>query len=541
MADPSSRRSPWFLLALLCLAVFTINVDTTIVNVALPAFVRDLRTDTRELQWIVDAYNLAFAALVLAFGSLGDRFGRRGMLVAGLVLFALATTAGALVDTPAQLIAVRAVMGVGAAMIYPTTLSILTNVFTERGPRAVAIGIWGGVTGLGVAFGPIVGGWLLTHYWWGSVFLAMAPPAALAAALAAATLPTSRDPATPPLDVPGLGLSSLAIGALVWTIIEAPDQGWTSPRSLAGWLLAALLATALIVRERRVAHPMIDVRLFTNLRFSAASGAVTIAFFNLFGFIFLVTQYFQFLRAYSAFETGLRLTPVAVSIAGGSVLGTRLAVRIGTRRVVAGGLLLLAVAYAWISTLSTTTGYPEIAVQMVLLGGGLGLTSAPATEAIMGVVPAAKAGIGSAVNDATRQVGGTLGVAVIGSVFASLYHHGLAGLGGAVPPSAVGAARDSVGAALATAAELAAAGHTDQAVTLAAVASAAFYDGLRAGCLLAAVVSGLAALAVLRLLPDHPASSAGEPPVPGDAAGEVDLARRAGDRAGLDLPTQQPK
>ncbi|MCW3844600.1 MFS transporter [Micromonospora yasonensis] len=520
MADQPSRRSPWFLLVLLCLAVFTINVDTTIVNVALPTFVRELHTDTRELQWIVDAYNLAFAALVLAFGSLGDRFGRRGMLVAGLALFTLATTVGAVVGTADHLIAVRAVMGVGAAMIYPTTLSILTNVFTERGPRAVAIGIWGGVTGLGVAVGPIVGGWLLAHFWWGSVFLAMAPPAALAAALTVAIVPTSRDPATPPLDVPGLALSSLAVGALVWTLIEAPDQGWGSARSVAGWLLAALLATALVLRERRVAHPMIDVRLFTNLRFSAASGAVTVAFFNLFGFIFLITQYFQFLRAYSAFETGVRLTPVAVCIAGGSVLGTRLAVRVGTRRVVAAGLLLLGLAYAWISTLSSTTGYPEIAAQMVLLGGGLGLTSAPATEAVMGVVPAAKAGIGSAVNDATRQVGGTLGVAVIGSIFASLYQHGLTRLDGELPPAAAATARDSIGAALTTADQLAATGLPAQASTLASAASAAFYDGLQAGCLVAAVISTLAAIGVIRLLPDHPSS-------PGNGQGFSD--GRAGD------------
>lgn len=501
----SRRRPPWLVLAILCLAVFTINIDTTIVNVALPTFVRDLDTSTRQLQWIVDAYNLSFAALVLAFGSLGDRLGRRGTLLAGLVVFTLATAAGGFADTPSQLIVARTVMGIGAAMIFPTTLSILTNVFTERRQRAAAIGIWAGVTGLGVAFGPIVGGWLLEHFWWGSVFFAMVPLGIAAFVATALIVPTSADPAAPRLDVLGLLLSTLAVGSLVYTIIEAPDRGWTDPLTTAGWLVSAALTAALVVWERRVAHPMIDVRLFANPRFSAASGAVTVAFFNLFGFIFLVTQYFQFLKEYPPFETGLRLIPVAVSIAAGSVLGTRLAVRLGTKLLVSTGLGVLAVAYAWISTVSTATSYPEIAVQMILLGGGLGLISAPATEAIMGVVPAAKAGVGSAVNDATRQLGGTLGVAVLGSIFASLYHRGLSGDGLAgIPAQALEAARDSIGAALATASGLAASGADGPAAALTAAANQGFYDGLQVACLFAAAISALAAVAALLILPSHP-------------------------------------
>jgi EmrB/QacA subfamily drug resistance transporter len=506
MMSRVQRRSPWLVLAVLCLSVFTINIDTTIVNVALPTFVRELDTSTRQLQWIVDSYNLAFAAFVLAFGSLGDRLGRRGTLLAGLTVFTLATGAGAVAATPGQLVAARTVMGIGAAMIFPTTLSIVTNVFPERRQRAAAIGIWGGITGLGVAFGPIVGGWLLEHFWWGSVFLAMVPLAVAALVLTVLAVPTSRDPAAPPLDRPGLVLSTLAVGGLVYTIIEAPDRGWTDPRTTLGWLATALLTAALIAWERRVAHPMIDVRLFANLRFTAASAAVTVAFFNLFGFIFLITQYFQFLKAYPPFETGLRLIPVAASIAAGSVLGTRLAVRLGTKALVGAGLGLLAVAYAWISTVSTATSYPEIAAQMVLLGGGLGLTSAPATEAIMGVVPAARAGIGSAVNDATRQLGGTLGVAVLGSIFASLYHRGLDGqpLAG-VPADAAYAARDSLGAALAVAGRLAANGLGEQASALTVAASAGFYDGLQVACLVAAAISAVAAVAALLILPAHPA------------------------------------
>src|SRR4051794_32761221 len=414
-------RSKPLILTSLLLASFAINLDTTIVNVALPSLVRELHASTSELQWIVDAYSLVFAALLLAAGSTSDRFGRKGMLLAGLAVFGLASVAGGLTNTPGQLIVARCVMGLGAAMVFPATLSMISNVFVERAERARAIGLWGASAGVAIALGPIVGGWLLEHFSWTSIFFAMAPVAALAAVLVARTVPTSRDPHAPKADRPGLVLSTAAMALLIYTIIEAPDHGWSSARSVSGFVLAAVLLGAFVAWERRTPEPLLDIGLFRNLRFTAASGSITIAFFALAGFIFLITQYFQFFKGYSPLSTGVHMLPVAASVGVMSVLGTRLAVRFGTKLVVATGLTFLAGFFAWVSTASSSTSYLVIAAQMILGGSGMGLTSAPATEAIMGVVPRAKAGVGSAVNDATRLLGATLGVAVIGSVYASLY------------------------------------------------------------------------------------------------------------------------
>src|SRR5262245_39466218 len=322
------------ILLTLCFAVLAINLDTTIVNVALPTLVRDLDASTRELQWIVDAYALVFAALVLAAGSISDRVGRKGALLVGLAIFGTGSVIGSQCSSPGQLIAVRAFIGLGAAVIFPATLSIISNVFTGRAERAKAIGLWGAMTGLGVAAGPICGGWLLERFWWGSVFLALVPVAAIVAALVAWVVPTSRDPHAPRFDRGGLVLSTAAIGTLVYTIIEAPDAGWSSVRSVVGFATAAVLFAVFVWWERRTWAPMLDVRLFENLRFSAASGSVTVAFFALFGFIFMVTLYFQFLKAYSPFETGIRILPVAASLAIAAVIGTRLAVRVGNKAVV---------------------------------------------------------------------------------------------------------------------------------------------------------------------------------------------------------------
>src|SRR5436190_2322065 len=393
------------ILLTLCLAALIINIDVTIVNVTLPSLVRQLGATTTSLQWIVDAYTLVFAALILAAGSLSDRVGRKGVLLAGLGVFAIGSLSGSLCQTPNQLIAARAVMGIGAAGIFPATLSLIANVFTERAERAKAIGLWGATTGIGVAAGPIVGGWLLEHYWWGSVFLFMVPVAAVVAALVAWAVPTSKDPNVRPIDVPGLVLSSIGMGTLILAIIQAPDWGWGSSSTL-GTIGAGLLVIAAFVGvERRTAQPMMDVSLFRNPRFTAASGSITIGFFVLAGFSFVMTQYFQFIKGYSPFGTGVRLLPVAISIAVAAVVGTRLAVRIGNNAVVGAGLALWGGAVLWIATVDASTSYYVIIAQMIMGGGGLGLITAPATEAIMGAVPTAKAGVGSAVNDATRLFG----------------------------------------------------------------------------------------------------------------------------------------
>ena len=314
--------------------------------------------------------------------------------------------------------------------------------------------MWGAITGVAIALGPIVGGWLLELSDWRSIFFAMVPIAAVAGVLAARYVPTSRDPHAPRTDRAGFALSTATVGLLVYTIIEAPNHGWGSARTLGSFALTAVLAAAFVAWERRTEQPMLDVSLFGNPRFAAASASVAISFFALSGFIFLVTQLFQFLKGYGPLSTGVRLLPVASFVAISSILGTKLAVRFGTKLVVASGLFSMAAFYLWVSTSSVTTGYGTIAAQMVVLGTGMGLTSAPATEAIMGVVPKAKAGVGSAVNDATRLLGGTLGVAVIGSVYASLYASRLTSeLPVGLPATVARTAHASVGAALTTASQ----------------------------------------------------------------------------------------
>jgi EmrB/QacA subfamily drug resistance transporter len=498
------HRRP-LILASLLLAAFVINLDITIVNVALPTLVRELHASNSQLQWVVDAYTLVFAALLLAAGSLSDRLGRKEFLLAGLAVFGLASVAGGLTSTPGQLIVARCFMGLGAAMIFPSTLSLISNVFTERGERARAIGLWGATAGMAIALGPIVGGWLLEQFNWTSIFFAMAPVAAVGALLVAWSVPTSRDAGANKTDGPGLVLSSIAMALLIYTIIEAPNHGWSSARTLGGFAFAAAVFGIFITRERTTSEPMLDLSLFRNLRFTAASGSVTVVFFALSGFSFLITQYFQFFKGYRPLSTGVHLLPVAVSVAIASVLGTKLAVRFGTKQVVTVGLFCSAAFFAWVSTADTATSYLEIAGQMVLGGTSVGLVSAPATEAILGVVPKAKAGVGSAVNDATRLLGSALGVAVIGSVYASLYNTRLTNrLPTELAPRLARTAHDSVGAALELAHRTGLHGHSALANAIHAAASNAFFHGFSAACLLAAGVGAAGAIVTLLLLPAHP-------------------------------------
>jgi EmrB/QacA subfamily drug resistance transporter len=502
-------RSKPLILAALLLAAFLVNLDTTLVNVALPALVRELHASTTQLQWVVDAYNLVFAALLLTFGSLSDRFGRKGMLLAGLAVVGAASLAGGFTATAAQLIAARAVMGLGAAMTFPATLSLISNVFTERKERARAIGLWGAIAGVAIAMGPIVGGWLLERFSWASIFIAMAPVAAVAALGVAVAVPASRNPNASATDIPGLVLSSATMALLVYTIIEAPAYGWGAPRSLAGFAGAAALLGAFIVRERRAEHPMLDVRIFRDLRFSAASGAVTVSFFTLLGFIFLITQYFQFVRGYGPLSTGVRLLPVALSVGIGSVAGTQLAVRLGTKLIVTIGLVAMAAFYGWAAaTTSATLSYGIILVQMVVFGLGMGLTSAPATEPIMGAISRSMAGVGSAVNDSTRLIGGTLGVAVIGSVYASVYGSRLtATVPTAVPSQVAAIAHQSLGAAYTAAGTVTTLGHPALGQALHLAATNAFLRGLTAGALVAGGVALAGALLAGFFLPAQPVTS----------------------------------
>ena len=496
-------RSKLPVLLTVCAAVLAINLDTTIVNVALPSISTDLDAGTRSLQWIVDGYNLAFAALVLAAGSLSDRYGRRPALILGLLGFAAASMVGAVVDSSGALIAARVAMGTAAAVIFPTTLSIISNTFRERRERAAALGVWGAVVGIGVAAGPVVGGSLLEYFAWGSVFWALVPLALVTAAAAYVLVPESRDPAVPRLDLAGLGISVAMLGALVYTIIEAPEHGWASTRTLGGFAVSALLLLVFVLVERRVAHPMLDLSLFRDRRFSAASGAVTVTFFALFGFIFLITQYFQFVRGYGALSTGARILPVAVSIAAASVVGALLAPRIGTKVVVTSGLLLFGTSFVWISTVAVDASYATVIVpQMVLMGLGMGFISTPATESILLVLPPARAGVGSAVNDATRELGGTLGVAVVGSVFSSVYAGHLAdGVWSRSAPEVLEQAKDSVGAATAVAAAQPELAQALQDAFMAGLHTASLIVGLL--CLLGAAIGAVALPGRVAHVPDQ--------------------------------------
>jgi EmrB/QacA subfamily drug resistance transporter len=503
--EPVPRQRKGLILLTLCLAALIINIDVTIVNVALPSLVRELGATTTSLQWVVDAYTLVFAALILAAGSLSDRVGRKGVLMLGLGVFGAGSLAGSLATSSEQLIAARVVMGLGAAAIFPSTLSLISNVFTERKERAKAIGLWGATTGVGVATGPIVGGWLLEDFWWGSVFLFMVPIAGVVAALVAVTVPTSRDPAAPPIDWRGLVLSSLGMGTLILSIIQAPHWGWGSPRTLAAVAAGLVILAVFINVERRLPRPMLDVRLFRNPRFTAASGSITIAFLILGGFTFLITQYFQFIKGYTPLGTGIRLLPVATAIATASLVGTRLAVRIGNKTVVATGLAFWGATMLWVASNDASTSYLTIVGQMLLGGGGLGLITAPATEAIMGAVSTAKAGVGSAVNDATRLFGTALGVAVTGSVAASLYTSRLdERIPHQLPPQAVNAAEGSVGGALVAAQNLQHAGLAVPAQQLSSAGSDAFIHSLNGTYPILGVIALAGALMAALLLPSRP-------------------------------------
>jgi EmrB/QacA subfamily drug resistance transporter len=512
-ARPDGRR--WWILAVLCLSVLLVVVDNTIVNVALPTISRKLSASTQDLQWVVDAYTLMFAGLLLVGGNIGDRFGRRRALQAGLVLFAVFSVAAALSRSTGELITARGAMGVAAALIYPATLALLTNVFTVPRERATAIGIWAGVSGLAVAIGPVAGGLLLRHFTWSSVFFVNVPTVIVALAAGAWLLPESRDRRAGRFDPAGAALSVAGIGLLTWTVIEAPGHGWLSATTLGGFAGALVILFGFVLSQLRRPDPMLDVRLFRNPRFTAASASIALAFFGLFGFIFMITQYFQLVRGYDPLRAGVATLPFALVTGAFSPAAIALMKRIGTKLVVTAGLALMSAGLLVAAgTMADSAYWGRIIVAMTLMAAGLGLTSSPATEAIMGALPPARAGVGSAVNDTTREVGGTLGVAVVGSVMSSAYgSHVVAALTGlGVPLRAASAAGQSVVAGLSVA------GHLPPGLRAVAAGAArqAFITGLHSGSLVAAAATAAAALVALIFLPARagqaPAAPASETP-----------------------------
>lgn len=530
---PSARTEPypqrWWALVVLTTSLIIIVIDNTILNVALPTLVRDLGATNTELQWIVDAYVVVFAGLLLTMGALGDRFGRRGALEAGLVLFGAASLASAFATSPGQLIATRAAMGIGGALIMPATLSIITNIFPSH-ERGRAIGVWAGVSGAGIAFGPLLGGWLLESFWWGSVFLINLPIVVVALVGGRMVVPTSRDPQVRRLDPVGAVLSIAALATLVTAIIEAPLEGWTSPRTLLLTAAGVGLLAVFLGWERHTDHPMLDLGFFRRPRFSAASVAITLTFFAMFGSLFALTQYLQFVLGHTPLQAGLRTAPMALTMAIVAPASARLVERVGTKVVVASGLGLVTIGLASFASLGVAESYLPILARLVVLAVGMGMTMAPATESIMGSLPLGKAGVGSAVNDTTRQVGGALGVAILGSVLTAGYQSGIADAIAVLPARLATAASDSVGAALGIAAQVPAGGEA-----LAAAARGAFVDAMGAAVLVAAAVAGVGALVTLRFLParapqpdggeraetsDRPAPATETPVVAGQDPGE---------------------
>jgi len=498
----------WWTLAVLCLSLIVIGVDNTILNVALPTLVTDLGATTSQLQWIVDGYTLVFAGLLLTAGSLGDRFGRRGALTIGLIVFGLGSVASALAGSAGQLIATRCLMGLGAALIMPATLSIVTNVFTIPAERARAIAIWAGFSALGIAIGPLAGGYLLEHFYWGSVFLVNVPIVIIALVAGRRFVPTSKDPSAPKLDPVGAVLSIVGLTALLWSIIEAPSKGWTSGATLAGFAAAVVVLGAFALWELRSDHPMLNVEFFSNPRFTAASLAITLNFFALFGSLFLLTQYLQSVLGFSALAAGVRIIPFAAVMMAVAPQSAKLAERFGTKLVVTIGLVTVASGLALITQVEPSSGYTPVFFAFVIMALGMALTMAPATESIMGSLPRDKAGVGSAVNDTTRQVGGALGVAIIGSVYSSVYAGSISSAiaGKGLPAAAEATVTDSIGGAMGVAKSVG--GQAGDA--LAAAAKTAFVSGMHRGVLVGAVIALAGALVALLFLPARAPETADE-------------------------------
>ncbi|KXF50842.1 MFS transporter [Rhodococcus sp. SC4] len=417
-----SRTRRFLALAVICLAELLVVLDNTIVNVALPSIGVELRTSVSGLQWVVDAYTLTFAGLLLAFGNLGDRYGRRRVMVIGLLGVAVMSVAGANAESLGQVIAARAAMGVFAAAVFPATLALVINIFTDVRERALAIAAWTAMAGFAIAIGPMAGGWLLEHFSWHSVFWINVPIAVVAAAATLLLVPESRASVIGRMDLVGIAASIAGITVLVWAIIEAPHHGWTSSVTLGAVALSIAVLIGFVLWELRTDHPILDLRLFRNRRFSLPALAIAIGYFSMFGFLFLITQYFQGVREYTPFEFGVASLPFAVSVAVGAPVATLLAQRIGTTPVIVFGLLLTGVGLYLGGQVAVDSSYlTDVLPSMVSMALGLAIVQGPATESIMASLPLDEAGAGSAVNDTTREIGGTLGVAVLGSIVASYY------------------------------------------------------------------------------------------------------------------------
>lgn len=495
-AAPTRR---WLALAVLCVSLLIVTLDNTVLNVALPTLVEKLHASSSDLQWIVDAYVLVFAGLLLVAGSLADRVGRKRTFLAGLVAFAACSTWAAYSGSVGSLIAARASMGVGAALIMPSTLAIITNTFTAARDRQRAIGLWAATSGAGIALGPIVGGLLLEHFRWGSVFLVNVPIAAAGFLLALALVPDSKNPAAQPPDLAGSLLSIAGLGLVLYAIIEAPAHGWMSTRVLATGIGGLLVLVAFVTWERRSPHPMLHLAFFRDRSFSGPILSVGMTMFGLFGSLFVLTQFLQFQLGYTPLQAGVRMLPAAGAIALVAPLSSVLVRLFGTRLTIAAGMLSVAGGLWQVSGATISTTYGGIVLGMVMIGVGAGLVIPSATASVMGTLPGEHTGVGGGTNGTIIQTGGALGIAVVGSLLSNRYEDHLAGAQAAfhLPPALQHTIESSLGAALGVAREM---GGATGAV-IAQDASTGFMSGAHVGLLTAAGVALAGAVAALIVIP----------------------------------------
>jgi EmrB/QacA subfamily drug resistance transporter len=434
----------WWTLVAIAISVIIVVLDSSIVNIALPTLQRELGATISDLQWIISAYIMVFAGLMLTAGSLGDRLGRARMLQAGIIVFALASMAAAFSDSGTELIIWRAVMGVGGAMILPSTLAIITNVF-PREERGRAIGVWAGLNGIGIALGPIIGGLIIENLTWRWMFFVNLPVAVVALVLGWFLIPNSRDQNPKRIDAPGTLLSMAALSTLIFGLIKSNDWGWTDARVIGSLGGGIVLVAAFILWERHTAHPMLEVHLFRNRRFSAGVMAVCLMSLGLVGITFALTLYMQFVKGFSPLQTGVRVVPLALGMFIGATTADRLVRAVGTTKVMLVGFLGIAAVGAIASFWEVNTVYWQLGVVFACLGFSLGYVAAPASDAVMGALPEARAGVGSAMNTVSRMFSGSLGVAVLGSILSSIYsssfNRAISGIPG-VPHEIIGPASD---------------------------------------------------------------------------------------------------
>lgn len=412
----------WAALGFLAVSLLVIALDNTVLNLALPSISKDLGATASGLQWIVDAYTLVFAGLLLTMGSIGDRFGRKRMLQGGLIVFGLFSLGAALSRSTEMLIAMRALMGIGAAAIMPSTLSLLTSTFRDNRERAQAIALWSATFGLGMGIGPLVGGFLLAHFSWSSVFYINLPVVAIGLIGGYFFIRDSKADNPRRVDVPGFALSIIGLFALVYAIIQAGVDGWTATNVLWGFGAAFVFLSIFIWWELHTTHAMLPLRFFKNMSFTGANVSLTLVFFALFGVSFSMSQYLQSVHGYTPLQSGIRLLPMALGSFVGATFSARVAQRVGTKVTVGVGILLASSGLFYLSRVAAVdTSYGLIALGLSITALGIGTTMSPATNSIMGSIPVDEAGVGSAMNDTTRQIGGALGVAVLGTLLNSAY------------------------------------------------------------------------------------------------------------------------